>query len=376
MSGIITFESVKKDEESVVNDFQQKVGNIDIAGIIFFCSSKYNLDVLGKSLSDAFYSSKVIGCTTAGEIASHYQSGGFVAVCFTSENFNLHTHLIEDVVAFTEEDAKKIVEKTTKHLKYSETLSHKSMFGFLLVDGLSTMEEFVTAVLFEAFNGIKILGGSAGDDKGFIKTHIYFNGKFYTNAATLLLIESKLSFEIFKIQHFTPSDIEVVVTKSDPEKRIVYEVNGDTAVVEYARLIGLEVDQLSDKVFAMYPLVLQIGEEKFVRSIQKMNEDGSLVFASAIDTGLLLTIAKGRDLLDSLSLRVDKLQRDFKHIEVTLGCDCVLRKLEMEQKGGQRSIEKKLQEIKFIGFSSYGEQYNSLHINQTLVGVTIGERKS
>lgn len=35
-----------------------------------------------------------------------------------------------------------------------------------------------------------------------------------------------------------------------------------------------------------------------------------------------------------------------------------------------------LRENHVVGFTSYGEQYNAVHVNQTLTGVAIGSRKA
>ena len=35
-------------------------------------------------------------------------------------------------------------------------------------------------------------------------------------------------------------------------------------------------------------------------------------------------------------------------------------------------MERELNKINFLGFSTFGEQYNAIHINQTLTGVVFG----
>ena len=372
-NNIIVFESMEKDEHVLINALQQRLEGEDIEGMIFFCSSRYDLGVLETLLSSMF-PFRVVGCTTSGEIATHYQSNGFVAVCFSAEKFKIHAHLLRNLSEFSCLNAKEMAEKAEGELQYSDHLNHTDMFGFLLIDGLSMKEESVTAMLYEAFKSVPIIGGSAGDDLQFESTKVFFGGKFFSNAAVFLLIESKLAFEVFKLQHFVPSDKDMVVTEANPETRIVSEINGDLASVEYARIVGVDVDQLSEQVFAMFPVMLQIGDDWYVRSINRVDHKGNLVFSSAIDNGLPLTVAKGVNLVQTLSDKVDHLLHDFSHIDVTIGCDCLFRRLEIQAKGLQQDVESHLRKIKFVGFSSYGEQYNSLHVNQTLIGIIIGER--
>ena len=122
--------------------------------------------------------------------------------------------------------------------------------------------------------------------------------------------------------------------------------------------------------------MLQIGTEWYVRSIQKVNKDGSLTFFCAIDEGLPLTVAKGVGLVKSLKRKTEHLLSEFSSIELTLGCDCILRRLEIAEKELNTAMEYELNKINFLGFSTFGEQFNGIHINQTLTGIVIGERNN
>jgi hypothetical protein len=49
-----------------------------------------------------------------------------------------------------------------------------------------------------------------------------------------------------------------------------------------------------------------------------------------------------------------------------------LRRLEGAQSGLKDQVEKLFQDNNAIGFNSYGEQFNGVHVNQTLTGIAIG----
>lgn len=370
---IIRFESTTKDEASVVSELQCHIAGSKVGLIIFFCSSEYNLDVLERLLVEGI-PFDIAGCTTAGEIGTHYQTGGFVALCFLEAYFHVQVHLIEKIDDFGYRDALAIADKSAQNLAFNESLDRNNMFGFVLIDGLSMMEEIVIGLIYRVLENVPIAGGSAGDDLKFLETKVYAQGQFHSNAAVFFLVESKVPFEVFNLQHFIPSDKELVVTESDAKHRIVSEINGGVAADEYAAVIGVDVNELSEHIFAMHPLVLQVGDQWYVRSIKTVNADGTLVFSSAIDVGLPLTVAKGKHIVETLSHKVAALQKHFSSIDATLGCDCILRRLELQQKGLEEGIEEELQKIKFTGFSSYGEQYNWLHVNQTLTAITIGAK--
>jgi len=163
-----------------------------------------------------------------------------------------------------------------------------------------------------------------------------------------------------------------VITESDCTTRTVREINGGPAAQEYAEAVGLEVKELTPQVFAAYPVMLKIGGEYYVRSIQKANPDGSLTFYCAIDNGLVLTVAKGKALLENLRQRLEKIHSDIPRVKLVLGCDCILRRLELQQKNLIAEAADILRGSEFIGFSTYGEQFNGIHVNQTLTGIALG----
>ncbi|MDL1963156.1 MAG: FIST C-terminal domain-containing protein [Deltaproteobacteria bacterium] len=367
----ITAEVTTKDEKKAVAEMADKINQAEMAGVIFFCSSEYDLDKLAEEI-DATFSCPVIGCTTAGEIGAHYQTNSIVGVSFSSAMFCFHTKTMERLHTCDAECVKKFISRMKSKLKFSETIDPEKMFGFLLIDGLSGLEESVISDLYGTLEGVSIIGGSAGDNLKFEETKVYANGKFISNAAVFTLIETRLPFKTFKLQHFVPSEIEMVVTETNPSKRIVYEIDGGPAAEEYAKLVGVDVTKLDAAIFAMYPVMLQLGDEWYVRSIQKVNEDGSLTFYCAIENGLVLTIGKGVGLVDTLKEQINKFEAEFEQITFTLGCDCILRRLEIFEKGEKEKMERELNKINFLGFSTFGEQYNAIHINQTLTGVVFG----
>ena len=173
-------------------------------------------------------------------------------------------------------------------------------FGVLLVDGLCRREEAVVTALQMALDEIPIVGGSAGDGLRFERTFVIHDGKAHTDAAVLALAATDLPFRTFRADHYEPTAIKMVVTEADIEKRIVKELNAEPAAKEYARVCGILDDRLDAFSFASHPVLVSVGGEHFVRSIQRVNPDGSLSFFCAIDEGLVFTAARRRDPMESL----------------------------------------------------------------------------
>lgn len=366
--------STSIDARVAVSEINEQLCIKDIEVILFFCSSHYELNHLSNEIKTHF-DCLSIGCTTAGEVSDQFYSNSIVALVLSSRAYAVQASLIENVENFNLSNAMKLATNAENSLKFNEHFSTKKMFGFLLTDGMSLKEENITSLLYKVMGDINIIGGSAGDDLEFNHTYIFTNHTFQKNAAVFLIIEVKDDFEVFRMQHFEPTEKELITTEVDFEKRIVKEINGQPAADAYAEINGLDANKLKSLDFAMYPLMLNVADEWYIRSISNVLPDKSLQFHCAIDAGLPLCIATGKDMIKKLTAEVEHIEKQFKRIDFTLGCDCILRRLEMQNKGHKKEIEKLLTRINFIGFNSYGEQFNGLHFNQTLVGSVVGKKR-
>ena len=365
-------ETGNPNEKEAVGELYDKIYQPEMEAVIFFCSSRYDLTKLSIELKDKFPCT-LIGCTTAGEISSlGYQEGGIAGVSLSSPELKVHTHTIAPLNRFGLSEARKLADRILKELSFSDRIQKERMFGFLLIDGLSLLEEQVAAALYNPFEGVSIIGGSAGDDLQFRETKVYADGNFVSDAATFTLFETTLPFYVFKTQHFKPTNQKLVITEAKPSHRIVTEINAEPSAQEFARILGLQITDLGPRVFSKYPLMLKIGDEWYVRSIQKVNDDKSLTFYCAIDVGLVLTVAEGVDLISNLKDKLKELFLEIPDPKLIIGCDCILRKLEIFENGNQQEAGQLLTHANFIGFSTYGEQFDSVHVNQTLTGIAIG----
>lgn len=368
-------QSCATDAREAALEFHAAVVQPDMALVIFFCSSEYDLEVLAEEMKRLFAGVQVVGCTTAGEIGpAGYRDHSLTGASFPASSFNAVSGCIDRLqqfeVASGQVFAQELLQRLESRAPQADT---DNSFALLLIDGLSVREEPVTRALQSALGKLPLFGGSAGDGLNFGKTQVYFEGGFHTDSAVLVLITTSLPFRIFKTQHFVPTDQRVVVTAADAEHRIVREIDGLPAAEAYARLVETSVQNLDPMRFAASPVVVLIDGTNYVRSIQKANPDGSLTFFCAIEEGLVLRVARGVDLLENLEHAFAGIQSAIGPPQLVIGCDCILRKLEITQRGLADRVEPLFFDNNVIGFNSYGEQYCGVHVNQTLTGIAIGE---
>ena len=62
--------------------------------------------------------------------------------------------------------------------------------------------------------------------------------------------------------------------------------------------------------------------------------------------------------------------------DLYLGFDCVLRRLAAEREQIAQPLSKLYRAKRVVGFNTYGEQYTSMHVNQTFTGVAIGRKRA
>ena len=355
-------------------ELYQQLNQENISFVLFYCSSTYELDSLAKNMNNAFEGIDIVGCTTAGEVTNKgYEQHSIVAIGFSCYYFAISAALVESMEKFSTMNAQSTINELVElcQSKNLTTIKHNS-FLLTLLDGLSSDEEQFLVTLNAAARGTPHFGGSAGDDIILGKTHVYYQGRFYQNAAIVIMVNTVLSFEVFNCNHIKQPTERLVVTAADADSRTVYELNAEPAALEYAKLLNMNIKDLSPKVFSLNPLAVKVGGQYYIRSIQKVNEeDLSLTFYCAVDIGIVLSAVDMGDIYEPVTQKLNEIEQRRGKSELVLVCDCFFRRLEIEQKGLERQGKILNAQYNIVGFNTYGEHINGIHLNQTFTGVYI-----
>ena len=368
-------QSTAANARQAVREFHSGIVQENIACVVFFCSSHYDLDALAEEMNLCFPGVLVFGCTTAGEIGPHgYCDHSLTGASFPSEYFSSVAGLHKNLRHFDYSEGREFSRALLQQLgKESPHAGSGDSFGLLLIDGLSAREEIVARSFQNGMGRVSLVGGSAGDDMKLRQTLVFSDGAFHPDSAVLILMSTACSFKVFKTQHFSCRSDRFVVTGALPERRLVTEINGRPAAREYARMIGVPYESLSTSHFATNPVVVVIGGTNYVRSIQSANPDESLTFFCAIEEGLVLRLGQGSELMGSLESTFAEIRREVGPPQAVCVCDCILRNMEISLGGLKDAVEMLFRQNKTVGFSSYGEQIDGVHVNQTLTGIAIGQ---
>jgi len=365
-----TGHSLASDPRQAVQELHQAIAQPDMSLVIFFCSSGYDLEILTAEINTQFAGVPVFGCTTAGEIGpAGYRAGSLVGVSFSAGSCSAVVGHIDGLASVDEAAVRAEVWAVRRQVPDEAG----SSFALLLLDGLCGREESIAHGCQSALGNIPLVGGSAGDDQHFLATAVFVDGAFRQDCAAVAIVTTTLPFKLFRSHHFVGTAEPLVVTEADAAHRFVREINGWPAAQAYAQAIGVAVESLSADHFAAAPLVVRINGNDYVRSIRQVNADGSLTLYCAIDRGVILRVAKSLNLMQIRQAMFDELRQSIGVPQLVLGVDCVHCQLEAQALDEKAAIEQLFMANRVVGFSSYGEQFMGIHVNQTFTGVAIGE---
>ena len=377
--GLSVLTSDTPDTEAFAKAIAAEARAIDAAfALLFFSQSLVGADQLSASLRAHAADLHHAGCSTAGEITPDgLEEGHIVAMLFPTHSFSVVTSMVEEVSMAGMDKITDEVEALRRRLRDIAPADYgENVFALCFIDGLSYAEEAVTSAIHWGLDDIPLIGGSAGDDLKFETTRLIRDGRVASDSAIIALMATRIPFHVFKTDNFIPTEEKLVVTASDPDHRIVREFNAGVAAEEYAASVDIEPQTLTPLSFASHPVVVKVGGEYYCRSIQKMNPDGSLSFFCAIDDGVVLSIAQPKSMVESTQAALKDVEKRLGGIDMILGFDCVLRRLDARNRQVFRDISELYRRNRVIGFGTYGEQYRSMHLNQTFTGIAFGEKRA
>jgi hypothetical protein len=346
--------------------------------LVFFSQSLVEAGALSRALSAYAPGLHHAGCSTAGEITPQgLEEGHMLAMLLPSAAFTAVSAMVDNLSSSGMDRITGEVEALRRRLRVRVGGEQATnTFALCFIDGLSYAEEAVSSAIHWGLDDIPLLGGSAGDDLKFETTRLISNGRVTSDSAIIVLIATEIPFHVFKTDNFVPTDEKLVVTASDADHRIVREFNATNAAEEYAASVGIVPQTLTPLSFASHPVVVKVGGEYYCRSIQRMHADGSLSFFCAIDDGVVLSIAQPKDMVESTRAALREVEERLGGIDLILGFDCVLRRLDARNRQVFRDISELYRVNNVVGFGTYGEQYRSMHLNQTFTGIAFGERQA
>jgi len=382
--GIRTAATCERRPADALADINQQLQPTDAALTFIFSSSRYCGHEFEHSLTRYPNLGVVVGCSSEGEFSPRgFFNDSVCAVSLPRRQFSAAVAPIEDVKRFELQDASYIVNslKGSMGAKFNNANSPQ-MLAVLLANGQAQNEEKLCAALGAELSGIPLVGGTAGDnwlhnqDVPARNSKVLVDGRFRNDCAVIALIHSRLKFKTFLHSHYKPTERRAVVTAMASEHRMVREIDGRPAAEAYAALCGLTQGNPSLSEFSHWPAIVKIGGQSFPRGPQGTTKDGSLRFACAMDEGVVFSIAEPDDMKSMLEQFFDEIKRQIGPPSLVLGFNCAARQIEMDHLGIRPQIAEIMRNHNVLGFSTLGEQYNTIHVNNSFTCVAFGSESN
>lgn len=372
------FFSTLNDSSRAAQEIIEEIKQPDIKMVLFFASSKYDFEVVTHAFNDAFPDAEVVGCISQGEIGTNhaYSDGSLIALSIASDEIETASVLIKEVKTKTMLAKKNILKALDQlHLSLDDRQLSKKCFCFSFIDGFSESEEKVMTLTKFVFknNLIPIVGGSYGDlftQKSFVS----LNGEIYNNAAVLIFIKTSLPFMVYRENIYQPVGEPMRVTKADMVKRVVYELNGKPIQDVYANFFNISKEQLDDTLFARHPLGKNIKDDILITSPHYKIGTTDIKFYAQLLNGTKVSFMEPIDVMETTKETKELIKKTLNHPKVIIGFNCILRYLQFQNEKCCELAYKELNQVApYFGFTTLGEQYNHMQVNQTLTFIAIGE---
>lgn len=373
--GLITVTSRAADPATAVGELAEALAGAELSGALLFCSNTYPREALQRELAVQLPDVQLFGCTSAGELTDRgYDTRSVVLIGFPANLFSIASLRFDDLDRFDPQSAQAAIRQLVAQERVERSPEGRpNQVALFLVDGLSHREELLTMTAQHALGDIQLIGGSSGDGLSFRNTAILHEGRFHADAAVIVLLTTAKPLHVFCANFYKPGPAKMVITEADPESRVVQEINAAPAAEEYRRLAGSPCAELDAHFFAAHPPIVRTGGQFHVRSIQSVNDDGSLTFYCAIDTGVVLSIGEPVDRIGAMESLFADIESKVGEIDHVIGFDCVLNRLDAEDRQMARTVSQMYVEKRVFGFNTYGEQFMAAHMNQTFTGLAIGK---
>ncbi|WP_299676047.1 FIST N-terminal domain-containing protein [uncultured Roseobacter sp.] len=368
---LLTIVHIAADETNPARHLKDRLAHEAWAQLFVFSPNRHDLQRICSTAVEIFPETGVTGCTTAGQIGGqgYTEDDTSVVIALPARHFATETVRIDNLEAL---EAQSLIDQLVQaRTALADQHGDKpNGFSFLLVDGLSLREDVLAATIAPAMGAWPVFGGSSGDGTRFEETWLADGEHLRSGAALVTFVRTDCETRVFSLNHLEPTGRRMIVTKADPERRIVKEINAEPAAREYARIVNKDPDQLDEFTFSAHPVVVRLGDTHHVRAIQRVNEAGELVFFAAIDEGMVLNVAEPQEIASHLDQELSKIKAGREDVDI-FACDCVLRRIEAEQTQATRDLSEIMARNRVVGFSTYGEQIGPLHVNHTMTGVML-----
>jgi len=359
-------EATQDAARSIAGGLRTSLGGEEPSIVWLFASTAQPLGELAAEVTKAFPRAVVLGASTAGEFTESGDSKKSVSAAAVAGDFRVFAGMGTGLGASTE----KAVEAALAELPRSVP-DYPFATAVILLDPLvGKGEEASMLVATSLPDGVRLVGGAAGDDLAMKQTHVSLGARAASDALVVALIYSKQPLGIGVLHAHEPFSRPLVVTRASGST--VHEIDGRPAwdvwrevTKERAKARGIDVDAIAPGDEVKYLLVFEgallIGGQNYkIRAPLARTPEGALNFACGIAQGATIRVS------ESIPDRQVAAARDAARIagaeldgqvSGAVVFDCICRNIILGDTFGDavRGMSQELGGAPLAGFETYGE---------------------
>jgi hypothetical protein len=331
--------------------------------LIVFASAENDYEALLQALEEAVRPRTMVGCSSAGEFTSGTAgTGRTTAIALRAPDMRFSVSVARDLSESREEAARELVDG----FKGLDSSEHRYRTALVFVDALAGHAEDLVDQLTLATGGMyQFVGGGAGDDGRFKKTHVFFGQRAFTDAAVALEILSNKPIGIGARHGWMPAGDPLRVTETAHSCVVSFNIAPAVeAFEEHAAATNQRFDRENPLPFFLHNVVgVKTEDGHKLRVPLGVAPEGGILCAAEVPTGSMAQImstgaAAAADAAASATRdAMDRVEREGHTPKAALFFDCVATRLRLGQDFGHEldAVARELHSAPFAGFNSYGQ---------------------
>lgn len=328
--------------------------------VIVFASSRHEHEELLAAIQDC-RPRIVVGCSSAGEFdGRHSSEGSASALALRSTELAFSAGLGRGL----RQDLRGAARQMVAGFHRTASTDYPYRTALVLTDALAGHAEELLAELTTLTEGrYRFVGGGAGDDAKFSRTHVFLGGDVVTDAAVALEIRSQRPLGIGVSHGWQPVGRPIRVTEARGLR--VFSLNGAPAVEtfeEFADATGQRFDRNNALPFFLHNVIgIESGGRHKLRVPLAVHDDGSVSLAAEVPQSATVWLMTA-DTESTIGAAGQAVRRAVEQLDgapaaAALFFDCAATRLRMG-----RHFDDELQEVataltpaRFAGCNTYGQ---------------------
>jgi hypothetical protein len=365
--------------------------------VLAYVSPHCNFEIVSRDLKQAMpFAERVISIMTAGELGGKSelyhdtpdQWDTILLQSFSKEMLpQVSIHSVElhsaDIKAgnpkLTVKQRVEKIEQQLSQIRIPFDIKSDNTLALTYFDGVTASEDFFTQALYKSKKfPCFFVGGSAGGKLDFQQADVSLDGQIQSNKVILCFckVADSHRFGIMKSHNFEPTGLSYTVVDFNPLTRVLHSVLNEKMEIKspiefLSEHFACSTNEVEQKLLS-YSFGIEIDKSIYIRSVAKINPDGSIQFFSDLNFGENLLLVKARSFADATEQDYKKFMEGKPSKPVALiANDCILRRLNNPQ---SLNKVKTFDDVSTCGFSTFGE-FLGTHQNQTLTAVAFFQVK-